>query len=119
MSTIYQDRKEKWDILYKGKTYIDVKATYNESTKKYSINETDIDDIRQDKTKYFIFINKEIKNWKQSLDAYRNKNNIQLYLISSSDILSLLDSMEHKSGYFLISDKLIEDNKDKFRKFIK
>ena len=122
-STISQDRKEKWDIKYNN-IYIDVKNTLSERTHNYSLSLSDIDFIKSvsdDGNRYMLFLDKEIKTWDYFCDIYKNKNMLNLYMISFNDLNDMLENNNYtvkKSKYILIPEQHIKEN-DKVRKKLK
>ena len=63
ISTIKQDRTEKWDIKYKN-IYIDVKATYNNYTHNFGLDNQTCDFVtsnKDNKSRYILFVYPEIK----------------------------------------------------------
>ena len=120
-STILQDRREKWDIKY-GNKLIDVKASYNNNTHKFSISNTEADFImsNNDPQRYLIFIAPEMKTWEDAKKYTKDTSGIQMYMISLLDMKEVLDSgnVENKGSYVLIPEnEMQEDNR--FRKFKK
>ena len=122
ISTIKQDRTEKWDIKYKN-IYIDVKATYNNYTHNFGLDYQTCDFVtsnKDNKSRYILFVYPEIKNWKQSVEVYKNKNNVNMYLVSFDDLKEILqnEEFESKSNTTLIPISYITHS-DKFRDFKK
>lgn len=124
-SSIKTDRTEKWDIKYKGKTLIDVKATYNSKGHNFGLSKKDADFITNYNEKdldkrYLLFIYPEIRTWNDATYLYKDKSKVKMYMISYLDLKDVLNDNNFNviSSTILISDAFIE-NSDKFRKFNK
>lgn len=120
-STILQDRREKWDIKY-GNKLIDVKASYNNNTHKFSISNAEADFIisNNDPQRYLVFITPEMKTWEDAKKYTKDTSGIQMYMISLLDMKEILDSgnVENKGSYVLIPENEMQEN-NRFRKFKK
>ena len=118
-STIEQDRKEKWDIKCDG-IYIDIKNTLSDRTHNYSLSLSDIDFIKENLKsgdRYIVFLDKEIKTWKDFVQAYNGRNSFKLYMISFNDLNDLIENNDYTimSEYMLIPEYDIKNN-DKVRR---
>lgn len=124
-SSINVDRNEKWDIKYNNNILIDVKASYNSRTHNFGLAERDANYIINYKgsdllKRYILFVYPEIRTWNDAIKLYKNKSEVDMKMISYSDLAEILENNEftkYKSN-ILISDVFINDNK-KFRKFKK
>lgn len=124
-SSIKIDREEKWDIKYKGKTLIDVKASYNNHTHNFGFPKIDADFItnynKSDlSNRYILFVYPEIKNWNDAKDLYKNKSKVDMNMISYSDFKDILNenNFDIVKNTILIPDSFIKES-NKFRKFKK
>jgi hypothetical protein len=124
-SSIKVDRTEKWDIKYKSKTLIDVKASYNSRTHNFGIPQSDVDFIinynKSDIGKrYLLFVYPEIKTWNDAIDLYKNKSKVDMKMISYSDLKDVLNNNDFDiiKNTVLIPDTFVNES-DKFRKFKK
>lgn len=118
-STIEQDRKEKWDIKCDD-IYIDIKNTLSDRTHNYSLSLSDIDFIKENLKsgdRYIVFLDKEIKTWKDFVQAYNGRNSFKLYMISFNDLNDLIENNDYTvmSEYMLIPEYDIKNN-DKVRR---
>ena len=110
ISTIQQDRTEKWDIKYNN-IYIDVKTSFNSYTGNFGLDNQTCNHIANSSNahKYILFLYPEIRTW---------KDYINVYLISFADMKELLQRniFISKSNTTLIPLNYITTS-DKFRKF--
>lgn len=118
ISTIQQDRTEKWDIKYNN-IYIDVKTSFNSRTRNFGLDNQTCEYILTSNNahKYILFLYPEIRTWDDYINVYKNKKDINMYLISFADMKELLQKniFISKSNTTLIPLSYIEAS-SKFRK---